>query len=60
MSDANRNRPAPASACPPPSPKHSAIVLGHGGGGRLTADLVREVFMPALSNPILDRLNDSA
>lgn len=35
-------------------------MLGHGSGGRLTAELVRKVFLPALSNPALDRLNDSA
>ena len=36
------------------------VVLGHGSGGRLTADLVNKVFLPALSNPILDRLDDAA
>ncbi len=46
--------------CPLPSRKDDLIVLGHGSGGRLTAELVRTVFLPALSNPILDRLNDSA
>ena len=35
-------------------------MLGHGSGGRLTAELVSTVFLPALSNPLLDRLNDSA
>lgn len=49
-----------ALQCPPPSRKDNLIVLGHGGGGRLTAELVRSVFLPALSNPVLDRLNDSA
>jgi hydrogenase expression/formation protein HypE len=49
-----------ALQCPLPSRKNDLIVLGHGSGGRLTAELVRTVFLPALSNPILDRLNDSA
>jgi AIR synthase related protein, N-terminal domain len=62
MSDRDR---APSSnpvalQCPPPSRKNDLILLGHGGGGRLTAELVRSVFLPALSNPVLDRLNDSA
>jgi hydrogenase expression/formation protein HypE len=46
--------------CSLPARKDDLIVLGHGSGGRLTADLVRKVFLPALSNPILDRLNDGA
>ena len=36
------------------------ILLAHGGGGRLTQELVRELFLPALSNPALKVLSDSA
>ncbi len=36
------------------------ILLAHGGGGRLTQELVRELFLPALSNPALAILSDSA
>ncbi|MFA5394257.1 MAG: hydrogenase expression/formation protein HypE [Candidatus Ratteibacteria bacterium] len=36
-----------------------AITLGHGGGGRLSAELIRE-FLKPLDNPILNRLEDSA
>ncbi|MBX3396134.1 MAG: hydrogenase expression/formation protein HypE [Phycisphaerae bacterium] len=36
------------------------IVLAHGGGGEMTARLVRERIAPMLSNPILDRFEDSA
>lgn len=39
---------------------HDRILLGHGSGGRLTGDLVREFFLPALVNPALARLSDSA
>jgi len=62
MSDSGRTTPANPAAmqCPPNSRKNEVIVLGHGSGGKLTADLVRNVFLPALSNPILDRLNDGA
>jgi hydrogenase expression/formation protein HypE len=49
-----------ALQCPPSSPKDAFVVLGHGSGGRLTANLVRKVFLPSLSNPVLDHLNDSA
>src|SRR5579875_936284 len=46
--------------CPADLRKDELIVLGHGSGGKLSAELVRKVFLPALSNPILDRLNDGA
>lgn len=36
------------------------ILLAHGSGGRLTQELIESVFGKALSNPILDRLDDSA
>lgn len=36
------------------------VTLGHGSGGRLTADLVREVFLPHLQNPRLAPLSDAA
>ena len=46
--------------CPAPITTRDRIVLGHGSGGRLSADLLREVFLPAFSNPLLDRLDDQA
>ena len=36
------------------------IHLGHGAGGRLTHDLVQQLFLPALENPALADLSDSA
>ena len=46
--------------CPAPLPAKDTIVLGHGSGGRLSAELIRDVFLPAFRNPILDRLDDQA
>jgi hydrogenase expression/formation protein HypE len=46
--------------CPVPLSHHDQIVLGHGSGGRMTADLIRNVFQPAFSNPALDEGNDFA
>jgi hydrogenase expression/formation protein HypE len=62
MSDPEKNAEYIAAAvrCPLPVHKDRVILLGHGSGGRLTAGLVRDIFLPALSNPIIDRLNDSA
>jgi hydrogenase expression/formation protein HypE len=47
-------------SCPAPVSARAEVVMGHGGGGRLTAELVSEVFLPALHNEALDRLADSA
>ena len=35
-------------------------MLGHGSGGRLSAELLRDVFLPLFSNPVLDRMDDQA
>jgi len=40
--------------------KYDNILLGHGGGGLLTNELIREVFLPAFSNPHLAPLEDGA
>ncbi|MCU0234491.1 MAG: hydrogenase expression/formation protein HypE [Thermoanaerobaculales bacterium] len=36
------------------------VLLAHGGGGRLTRKLVEGLFLPALDNPYLATLTDSA
>jgi hydrogenase expression/formation protein HypE len=36
------------------------ILLGHGSGGKLSAELIRDIFLPALKNPVLDKLDDQA
>ena len=46
--------------CPAPLPARDQVLLGHGSGGRLSADLIRQVFLPAFQNPILARLDDQA
>lgn len=46
--------------CPAPHPVKDTIVLGHGSGGRLSAELMRSIFLPAFENPILMRLDDQA
>lgn len=46
--------------CPTPIATRDRIVLGHGSGGRLSAELMRQIFLPAFSNPLLDRLDDQA
>ena len=46
--------------CPLPISGSDRVLLGHGSGGKLSAELMRDVFLPALSNPILNRLDDQA
>lgn len=46
--------------CPSPLPAKDTILLGHGSGGHLSAQLVRDVFLPSLQNPVLARLDDQA
>jgi len=36
------------------------ILLAHGSGGKMTHDLIREVFLPLFSNPLLAPLDDGA
>ena len=40
--------------------KTGRIQMDHGSGGRASQELVARSFMPALENPILSELNDSA
>lgn len=47
-------------SCPAPLPAKDKVLLGHGSGGKLSADLIHEVFLPALKNPVLLRLDDQA
>jgi hydrogenase expression/formation protein HypE len=46
--------------CPLPILDKETVLMGHGGGGKLSADLFRSVFLPAFSNSILDRTDDQA
>lgn len=46
--------------CPLPITNRGQIVLGHGSGGQMTHDLVRDVFQRRLANPILNATNDAA
>lgn len=47
-------------SCPVPNPVTDRILLGHGSGGRLSAELLRDLFLPVLGNPILSALEDQA
>jgi hydrogenase expression/formation protein HypE len=46
--------------CPAPLRDHPAIVMGHGGGGKLSAELIEHLFLPAFRNATNAELGDSA
>lgn len=46
--------------CPVPLGAYDHVVLGHGAGGRLSAALVDQIFLPAFDNPTLRALEDAA
>jgi hydrogenase expression/formation protein HypE len=46
--------------CPAPLRDQPRVVMGHGGGGALSGELVRDVFVPAFGGPALSALADSA
>lgn len=49
-----------SGSCPLPLARHREVLLGHGNGGVLMAQLIEQVFMPAFTNPVLDRQDDQA
>jgi hydrogenase expression/formation protein HypE len=45
--------------CPKPLQHYSTIVLGHGSGGKMMADLIQHLFATAFDNDLLNQLGDS-
>ena len=39
---------------------YPSIVMGHGGGGKLSAELIEHIFVPAFRNPALEVMGDSS
>ena len=46
--------------CPAPIATKDTVLLGHGSGGKLSAELLRDVFLPVFANPVLSKLEDQA
>jgi len=46
--------------CPMPLRDSPTIVMGHGGGGAMSGELVEHLFLPSFADPSLARLGDSA
>jgi hydrogenase expression/formation protein HypE len=47
-------------SCPLPLRDYPSIVMGHGGGGKLSAELVEHLFLPAFQNDALANLGDAS
>ena len=47
-------------ASKPQSLRDAHVLLGHGSGGKMSAELINSVFLPAFQNPILAAMNDQA
>jgi hydrogenase expression/formation protein HypE len=50
----------PFGSCPMPKSRYDHILLGHGSGGQLTADLIQRLFVPGFGNDVLAALEDQA
>ena len=46
--------------CPIPIEQYPNVLLAHGGGGKLTQQLIEKVFLPLFSNPMLEARHDGA
>jgi hydrogenase expression/formation protein HypE len=47
-------------SCPLPASSYDRIMLGHGGGGLLSAQLIERLFLQAFDNDVLAALEDQA
>lgn len=45
--------------CPAPLRNYPAVVMGHGSGGKMMADLIAHLFAPLLNNDLLAQFGDS-
>jgi hydrogenase expression/formation protein HypE len=45
--------------CPRPLQNYPTIVMGHGSGGKMMADLIEHLFAPAFDNELLAQMGDS-
>lgn len=50
----------PFGTCPMPRSRYDHILLGHGSGGMLTAELIQHLFIPGFGNDVLAALEDQA
>jgi hydrogenase expression/formation protein HypE len=47
-------------SCPVPITDYENVLLAHGGGGRLTQQMIQKMFLPQFQNEFLEPLHDGA
>ncbi len=57
---ASESKTGNAFVCPIPIEQYPNVLLAHGGGGRLTHQLIEKMFLPAFGNPLLGARHDGA
>ncbi len=45
--------------CPVPIRQRGQVIIGHGSGGKLSHDLINDLFLPPFDNPVLRAGNDA-
>ncbi len=45
--------------CPAPLRSYPTVVMGHGSGGKMMAELIKHLFAPLLQNELLNQFGDS-
>jgi hydrogenase expression/formation protein HypE len=58
--DASLDTSALVGACPLPITNYKGIVLAHGGGGKLSRQLIDKIVLPQFRNELLEPLHDGA
>jgi hydrogenase expression/formation protein HypE len=58
--DASLDTSAFVGACPLPITNYKEIVLAHGGGGKLSRQLIDKIVLPQFRNELLEPLHDGA
>lgn len=48
------------ASCPIPFSEYPKVLMAHGGGGRLTQQLLDKIFLPSFDNPLLGQRHDGA
>lgn len=60
MVSQSKTRDSSSFVCPLPIEQYPTILMAHGGGGRLTHQLIEQLFVPAFSNALLAARHDGA
>lgn len=60
MADKTKTKISGTFTCPIPKNEYDKILLAHGGGGRLSHQLISKMFLPQFNNQLLNTLHDCA